>query len=59
MDNEEIKKYPNGLWYINKISRKQFFNERNKQLWNKETRRWYYDNNRSIEAKHNIPNSTS
>ena len=51
MDNEEIKKYPNGVWYINKISRKQFFNERNKQLWNKETRRRYYENNHTIESK--------
>lgn len=58
MDNEEIKKYPNGLWYINKISRKQFFNDRNKQLWNKETRKLYYDNNRTVEVKHNIPHST-
>jgi len=51
MDNEQCKKYTNGIWYINKNLRKIFFNERNKQLWDKETRRSYYNNNRTIDKQ--------
>jgi hypothetical protein len=41
----QIIQYPNGTWYYtNKNNRRLFYSKKNKQLWNKETRKYWYNN---------------
>lgn len=50
--NNLTQKYPNGTWYLElKKLRAQLWKEKNNQIYNRESRIWYYNNFLSPEAK--------
>ncbi len=50
---EKNENYPNGLWYINKETRRLKYDEQNKQIYSKDERKIYYDLNYTKEARWN------
>ena len=44
-DNKITNQYPNGTWYYaNKQNRTHFYIKQNKQLWDRQTRKKWFNN---------------